>query len=386
MSDAAPACDRTASIARHFVSQPQRKAGLKILEVLAAWKSILTGSAPMMSIEVTRECPLSCPGCYAYGDMHLGGSVNLRNLSDYRGNDLVDGIVRLVQQHRPLHVSLVGGEPLVRHRELSRVLPILSGMNVHTMVVTSAVIPIPMEWMSIPKVRVTISVDGLPEHHDVRRKPATYDRILKNIAGCHVNMHGTITRPMLERSGYIEEYISFWNARPEIVRIWISLYTPQKDEHTSEMLKPAERDMVAAELPALRVRYPKLLANRGISNAICVPPASPKECMFARMSTNYSADLATRVEPCIFGGNPDCSQCGCAISSGLHWLKDIRLGSLIKLEKIAKASIVAGSFVGGMRRGYRPHDRWTSQPAVRLVKIDQLDARQGNIKVFRERR
>ena len=120
------------------MSQTQNRPGLDILEVLAAWKSILTGSAPMMSIEVTRECPLSCPGCYAYGEMHLGGSVNLRSLSDYRGNELVDGIVRPVRQHRPLHVSLVGGEPLVRHRELSCVLPILSSMKIHTMVVTSA--------------------------------------------------------------------------------------------------------------------------------------------------------------------------------------------------------------------------------------------------------
>lgn len=346
------------------MSHTRSKRGLEVLSVLTAWKSILNGSAPMMSIEVTRECPLSCPGCYAYGDMHLGGSVNLRSLSDYRGEDLVDGIVRLVQQHRPLHVSLVGGEPLVRHRELTRVLPILSAMKVYTMVVTSAVIPIPQEWMSIPRVRATVSVDGLPEHHDERRKPATYDRILKNIAGCHVNMHGTITRPMLERPGYIEEYISFWNARPEIVRIWISLYTPQKGEHTPEMLTPSERERVAAELPALRVRYPKLLANPGISEAIRVPPASPAECMFARMSTNYSADLATRVEPCIFGGNPDCSQCGCAISSGLHWFKDMRLGYLVKLEDIAKVSMRIGSLTGRLRRNYRPHARWKSHPAA----------------------
>ena len=44
----------------------------------------------MLSIEVTRECPLSCPGCYAYGDSHLGeGGPNLRSVSDYRGRDLV---------------------------------------------------------------------------------------------------------------------------------------------------------------------------------------------------------------------------------------------------------------------------------------------------------
>jgi sulfatase maturation enzyme AslB (radical SAM superfamily) len=340
------------------VSQNRTKRGLEIVQVLAAWKSILTGSAPMLSIEVTRECPLSCPGCYAYGDMHLGGSVNLRSLSDYRGNDLVEGILQLVQRHRPLHVSLVGGEPLVRHRELSRVLPILSKMKVYTMVVTSAVIPIPHEWMNIPRVRVTISVDGLPEHHDVRRAPATYKRILKNIAGCEVNMHGTITRPMLERRDYLEEYISFWNARPEVIRIWISLYTPQKNEHTPEMLTPADRERVAEELPALRKRYPKLLANEGISQAIRVPPASPKECTFSRMSTNYSADLATRVEPCIFGGNPDCSQCGCAISSGLHWFKDFRLAKLVKIDHIATTSVAIGSAVGRLRANYSPHERW----------------------------
>jgi organic radical activating enzyme len=300
--------------------------------------------------------------------------VNLRNLSDYRGDDLVEGIVRLVRQHRPLHVSLVGGEPLVRHRELSRLLPILSGMEVHTMVVTSAVIPIPLEWMRIPRVRVTVSVDGLPEHHDERRKPATYDRILKNIAGCNVNMHGTITEAMLERPGYVEEYIAFWNARPEIVRIWISLYTPQKDEHTPEMLTPSQREAVATTLADLQPRYPKLLANEGISRAIRVPPARPEDCMFARMSTNYSADLRTRVEPCIFGGNPDCSQCGCAISSGLHWLKDMGFGHLIKIENIVKASIAVGSVAGRLRRDYQPHSRWNPRSATQLVNIDQPNA------------
>ena len=120
-------------------------------------------------------------------------------------------------------------------------------------------------------------------------------RILKNIAGCKVNMHGTITAAMFERPGYLEEYISFWNARPEIVRIWISLYTPQKDEHSPEMLTPAQREGVATQLASLQSRYPKPLANEGISKAIRIPPAGPEECMFARLSTN-SADLATHVD------------------------------------------------------------------------------------------
>ena len=95
---------------------------MRVTSVLNAWTRVLSGCAPILSIEITRECPLTCPGCYAYGDAHLGGGVTLRQLSDLSGDALVEGIVTLVQRHQPVQVSLVGGEPLVRHRELSRVL------------------------------------------------------------------------------------------------------------------------------------------------------------------------------------------------------------------------------------------------------------------------
>src|SRR6202020_1561749 len=102
-------------------------------QLFASWARILAGKVPMLSIEITRECPLSCPGCYAYGDSHLGGGITLRQLADFRGDDLVNGVVDLVRKHKPLHVSLVGGEPLVRHRELSRILPILGEMNIFSL-------------------------------------------------------------------------------------------------------------------------------------------------------------------------------------------------------------------------------------------------------------
>ena len=48
------------------------------MDVINAWGRILSGSMPLLSIEITRECPLTCPGCYAYNDTHLGGGVVLR--------------------------------------------------------------------------------------------------------------------------------------------------------------------------------------------------------------------------------------------------------------------------------------------------------------------
>lgn len=80
--------------------------------------------------------------------------------------------------------------------------------------------------------------------------------------------------------------------------------------------------------------------------------------MFAELSTNYSADLSTRVEPCIRGGSPDCSKCGCAISSGLYWLTDMRVGHIVKIEGIVKGSVGIGSVVGQLRDSSLMNPRW----------------------------
>ena len=330
--------------------------------LLAAWVRILSGKVPLLSIEITRECPLTCPGCYAYGDTHLGGGVTLRELSDFRGDALVNGVLNLVHKHKPLHVSLVGGEPLVRHRELSKILPVLSEMGIFALVVTSGIIPIPIEWMSLPRVRVAVSIDGLPEHHDIRRKPATYEKILSQLDGREVNIHWTITRQMFQRPGYLEEYVKFWNARPEVNRLWVSVYTPQIGEQSVELLTPENRQTLASELPALAKRYPKLLFNEGFAKALIHPPANPDDCVFAKLSANYSADLKSRVEPCVFGGNPDCSQCGCAISSALHWIRTIKMAGPLKVDHFIGSSTKIGSFANRLRHGADKTPRWTQQP------------------------
>jgi organic radical activating enzyme len=330
-------------------------------DLLASWWQILQGRAPMLSIEITRECPLSCPGCYAYGETHLGTGTTLRQLRDFRGDALVEGVLGLVRQHHPLHVSLVGGEPLIRLRELDRILPALSKTGVFTMVVTSAVVPIPKHWMEIPRLRVAVSVDGLPEHHDPRRKPATYDRILRNIADRRVNVHWVITKAMLERPGYLEEYVSFWNARDEVDHLWMSLYTPQIGESSVEILSRDDRERLARELPALQPRYPKLLINDGIARAWVNPPENPKDCLFSKMSINYSADLKTRVEPCVFGGTPDCRQCGCGISSALHWIKTIPVAGPLKVDHLVRASTAVGAAAATLSASFEPH-RWRAQP------------------------
>src|SRR5882672_12367763 len=117
--------------------------------VLQAWGRVLTGRFPSLSIEITRECPLTCPGCYAYEPGHLGDTGPLRTLADFKGQALVDRVLSLVDRYRPLHVSIVGGEPLVRFRELDVLLPRLSEMGIAVHLVTSAVRQIPRNWANI---------------------------------------------------------------------------------------------------------------------------------------------------------------------------------------------------------------------------------------------
>src|SRR5580704_18411625 len=132
---------------------------MKKSDVLRVWGRVLHGHAPFLSIEITKECPLRCPGCYAYTPDHLGPLTTLRQLSDYRGQDLVTAVTALVRRVRPVHVSIIGGEPLVRYRELSELLPLLDRMGVEVQLVTSAVRPIPEAWRTLQSLHLAVSID-----------------------------------------------------------------------------------------------------------------------------------------------------------------------------------------------------------------------------------
>jgi MoaA/NifB/PqqE/SkfB family radical SAM enzyme len=286
-------------------------------EVVRAWATILSGRAPSLSIEITKECPLRCPGCYAFDAAHLGNDTLLRQLSDFKGDELVSRVLRLLDEHRPLHVSLVGGDPFVRYRELEQLIPEIEARGIHTQIVTSAFRVVPAEWRKFKMLNVVVSIDGLQPEHDERRKPATYERILKNIVGARVTIHSTITAQIASRPGYLEEFLAFWSANPAIAKIWFSLFTPQRGASDPEILSPAQRIAVMQEMRRLRPLFSKLDMQDIVISEIANPPSNPAECIFARTTETISADLTTQITPCQFGGDPDCSQCGCIASMGL---------------------------------------------------------------------
>jgi MoaA/NifB/PqqE/SkfB family radical SAM enzyme len=319
-------------------------------DVVRAWGKTLKGEYPSLSIEITRECPLRCTGCYAYEDDHVGAGLNLRQLQDKKGEALVQGVLEIVDRDRPLHLSLVGGDPLVRFRELCVLLPLLSRRGIDVQVVTSAFREIPKEWASIPRLNIVVSIDGLQPEHDIRRKPATYERILKNISGHQITIHCTITSHMTKRAGYLDDFLAFWAPRREIKRVWFSIFTPQQGARDAEILSAGERLQTAHEMLRLRTVYSKLDMNEMVIKEFLRPPASPQECIFAQTTRTVSADLKTEIVPCQFGGQPDCSQCGCLASMGLAAVGHHAIGIGVTAGNVYRVSAAAGKVVNKLKR------------------------------------
>jgi sulfatase maturation enzyme AslB (radical SAM superfamily) len=220
--------------------------------------------------------------------------------------------------------------------------PLLLQRGVHVQLVTSAFRAISPDWANLEHFTVVVSIDGLQPDHDVRRAPATYERILKNIEGQHITIHSTITGQMMKQPRYLERFLEFWTPRPEIRKVWFSIFTPQVGDVLPEILTPAERRQAITELLDLRLRYPKLDMPKGLIEQFATPPHSPEDCVFARTTQVLSADMTTKVTPCQYGGNPDCGSCGCIASMGLAAVAAHKLGGVIPVGAIFRGSIAIG--------------------------------------------
>jgi hypothetical protein len=92
---------------------------------------------------------------------------------------------------------------------------------------------------------------------------------------------------------------------------------------------------------------------RGLIQEFLNPPASPQHCIFARTTHILSADLKTKVSPCQFGGDPDCSQCGCIASMGLAAIGNHKVAGSVTAGDIFWASTAIGEYVQRGRTSLR---------------------------------
>ena len=148
---------------------------------------------------------------------------------------------------------------------------------------------------------------------------------------------------MMKRPGYLDDFLRFWSARPEVKTVWMSMFTPQIGADSEECLTTAERRSAVDDLLRLQRIYHKLEMPEAAIREFLSPPKSPDECVFARTTTSISADFTTRIEPCQLGGNPDCSRCGCIASMGMAAIGNHRLAGLVPLHALLSAAEAIGA-------------------------------------------
>jgi hypothetical protein len=120
------------------------------------------------------------------------------------------------------------------------------------------------------------------------------------------------------------------------------MFTPQQGDQLPEMLTRSERQQAIADILELRKEFKKLDMPEGLVKQFAKPPSNPSECAFALTTRVLSADLKSRVTPCQFGGNPDCSSCGCIASMALAGVAAHKWGGFIPVGAIFDASVKIG--------------------------------------------
>ena len=298
--------------------------------VVRAWGKILAGYRPNLSIEITRECPLRCPGCYAYGDEHLGGGVTLREVRDRKGQALVDGVLALVDaasaappldRWRRAAGSLSRAEQAAAHPRRARRLH--AGRDQRR-----AADPAGMGRACAAcrcACRSTVCSPSMTS--GASRRPTTASSSTSPGTGSRCTARSRASRR--SATGYLEEFVRFWSENPDTKH---DLDQPLHAAGRRAIGRAADRPRIAAGGRDAAMRCAcdtrSCRCRKGLINALAEPPQSPDECIFARTTECISADFVKRITPCQFGGTPDCYQCGCIASAGLAAVGRHRVGGV----------------------------------------------------------
>ena len=138
---------------------------------------------------------------------------SVRTLSDFKGDALVQNVLKVVDSAKPLPlVDRSAGDPLVRYRE-SKFCPAVTQ---------------PRYSRPDRNKRISTNPSGLGNHGPHQCCGSLIDRAAsrnmisaaslrrtiefsKSIAGHQITVHCTITAQMLDRPGYLDQFLAFWD-------------------------------------------------------------------------------------------------------------------------------------------------------------------------------
>src|SRR3989344_1357841 len=269
-----------------------------------------------LSVEITQVCPMECPDCYV--PVIKSGPHGLP----------IEGWVKIISdavKAGAVHLTIVGGEPGARRKELHHVV----GITPITWIITTFFYEMGTFVKNGRQSPVTyvVSIDGPDEMHNrLRGVPGLADRARRQIllgrekasALGHVFAVFSHTVLMSANAGEMERLIWQLDGFPGIDGMVFSTATPPIGESLPEW---APTDAQRADFVELLLKLRQMGARINMSEAQIgtlhpdhTATYSPAMCAIANRVISYDFHGKPKGQ-CIFGPEADCSHCGCVVNS-----------------------------------------------------------------------
>ncbi len=282
-----------------------------------------------MSFDVTDFCNLKCPYCY-WWESRRGQELELQK------------IVKLAKMYRKIgviHVTWVGGEPMLRPDVLRAVTPIFPMNWIVTNGTDAGRVKDPdFDPFSLSNTAIIVSLDGVGDAHDKsRNKPGLYEAIKKRFWDKPILTTTTLHQGNKDQPAKL---LAEWSTS-KITAMTFEFATPiGRAANPAWDIVGEDRDKLIDELITLKKKYGRFVANSRygfemqrsknlaawVGEARC-PTATYVVCLDA---------MGNVKRPCVLGSSPNnpkgklpnCATCGCHVPTYLAGLKHLDLESI----------------------------------------------------------
>jgi MoaA/NifB/PqqE/SkfB family radical SAM enzyme len=267
------------------------------------------GRYPAAMVNVTNRCNLACQHCFVFRD----GNPNAEPPSprgEMPDEAVLETLGALRDRHGIASMLWMGGEPLLRHRLLTRGVHLFP----RSTVTTNGTVPLVDLG---PDVLYVVSLDGPEDLNDAIRGEGTYRRVLRNLQrlpadfATPVQVQCVVTRRNEHR---LEELVQALRGT-RVGWMTFSFYVPRaSDPGVDAWADNAERARAVREVMRLKARYGGFIRNAARSLELMLPPECDRitaACPSRDTVLPLWMERDRFVTPfCCYGNDVDCARCG----------------------------------------------------------------------------
>lgn len=268
-----------------------------------------TGRYPVVVVNITNRCNLSCQHCFIFRDGNPNESPTSVH-DELSSAAILETLTGLRARHGILAALWMGGEPLLRKDLIHQGLQLFP----RNTIVTNGTVPL-VDFGS--SALYVVSLDGPQELNDAIRGRGIYQKVMRNLSripadfATPVQVQCVVTKRNQHR---LEELVL---AVRETQARWMtfSFYVPRADDTSPDAWDTnEERAHAVREVMRLKACYPGFVRNSARMLELMLPPQCTQVTAACPARDNvlplYLDGDHFTTPFCCYGNDVDCARCG----------------------------------------------------------------------------